>query len=202
MEVLKIFPMGGKILRRNYLWLLRGALGLVAAGGVALALPLSAYAATTDIYAGEEITVTFQLPPSTNLNWTPTVGESGVEVEEIANIGSGQTNALATIDNVDLVSATTNTFQVTFTVPAPEYGVLWSDVYFELLLPISNNAANGYATGGDSATQYTYVNVPPVGQTPEVPWATIIPSIGLAAYGGMWLKRRMTQRPHLLSDAN
>jgi hypothetical protein len=170
-------------MRRNIQPIVYGALGLAIAGGLALAPDASVYAANTDIWAGEQITVTFQLPASTNLNWTPTVGESGVTVSEIANLGQGFTTGLGTISNVDLIKATTNTFEVTFTVPAPQYGILYSDVYFSLNLPIDNNPAKGLATGGNSTTDYSYVAGPPVGQLPEVPVAAALPGIAVVGYG-------------------
>jgi hypothetical protein len=172
--------------------LLYGALGMVMAGGLVLAPAMSAYAAYSDIWTGEQITVTFKLPPSTNLNWTPQAGEPGVIVSEIHNMGQGLTSGLATISNVDLISATPNTFRVRFTVPAPEYGVMWSDVYFSLSLPIPGTTA--LAFGGNSTTDYTYVSPPPAGQLPEVPVASALPVIGLLAYGGMWAKQRYGQR--------
>lgn len=167
-----------------------GAIGLVMAGGLALAPAASAYAANTDMWAGEQITVTFTLPSLTNLSWTPTVGEPGVTVSEIANVGPGFTSGLATISNVDLIQATTNTFVTTFTVPAPEYGIMYPNVYFSLALPIDNNPANGDASGGNSTTNYTYVlPPPPSGQLPEVPVAAALPFIGLLAYGGVRAKQ-------------
>lgn len=170
---------------RNRLRILYSALGLAMAGGLAVAPAASVYAATTDIWRGEQITVTFQLPPSTNLTWTPTVGESGVTVSEIANLGGGLTQGLATLSNVHLIQATTNTFMATFTVPAPEFGVLYSNVYFSLDLPIDNNPANGLASGGNSTANYAYVTPPPPsGQMPEVPVAAALPFIALIAYGG------------------
>ena len=54
---------------------LYGALGLVMAVGWALAPAASVFAANTDIWSGEQITLTFQLPPNTNLNWTLKTGE-------------------------------------------------------------------------------------------------------------------------------
>ena len=177
--------------------LLYGALGMVIAGGLVLTPTMTAYAADSDIWAGEQITVTFKLPPSTNLNWTPQAGEPGVIVSEIHNMGQGFTSGLATISHVDLVSATTNTFQVTFNVPAPEYGIMWSDVYFSLSLPIPGTAT--LASGGNSTTDYTYVSPPPVGQMPEVPVASALPVIGLLAYGSIWAKQRY-QRHHQQLD--
>ncbi len=174
---------------------LYGALGLAMAGGLALAPATSVFAATTDMWSGEQITVTFRLPPNTNLNWTPTPGESGVNVEETANMGGGNTNALASISNVDLIQATTNTFVVTFDVPAPEFGIMWGSVFFTLSLPIDNNPANNYAFGGNSAATYAYVSPPPpTGQTPEVPLAAGLPFIGLLAYGGVRAREMLNRR--------
>lgn len=177
---------------------LYGTLGLAMAAGLALAPAASVFAATTNMWSGEQITVTFQLPPNTNLNWTPTLGESGANVEEIANMGGGNTNALASISNVDLIRATTNTFVATFDVPAPEYGIMWSSVFFTLALPIDNNPANNYAFGGNSTTTYTYVSPPPppppTGQVPEVPIAAALPFIGLVAYGGIRAREMLNRR--------
>lgn len=151
---------------------------------------LQAYAAVSGIWAGEQITVTFTLPPLTNLNWTPALGNTGAQVEEIANIGHGMTNGLATISSVDLIQASTNTFVATFTVPAPEYGTLWSDVSFALNLPNQNDPSLGYVSGGDSTGTYNYITPPPVGQLPEVPYAAAFPVIGLLTYGVVRWRRR------------
>ncbi len=159
-----------------------GAIGLVMAGGLALVPAVSAYAATTNIWSGEQITVTFKLPPLTNLNSIPTTGT----ISEIANIGGGNTNLLAVINNVHLISATTNTFVATFTVPAPKYGIMWSDVYFSLAVLVNNTSA----FGGNSPADYTYVSPPPPsGQVPEVPFAAALPFISLLAYGGVRTKQ-------------
>ena len=177
-------------------WVVYGALGLFMLGMLVLAPAASVLAATTNIWSGETITVTFQLPNLTNLTWTPIPGEPGVQVSEIANLGPGFTNGLATISNVDLIEATTNTFVVTLTVPPPQFGILYGDVYFSLDLPIDNTPAKGLASGGNSQLDYSYVSPPvvPPGQVPEVPAAAALPLVPLLTYGTIRAWKRFSQR--------
>lgn len=168
----------------------RGTFMVAAIALATMAPSASASAADLQIWSGDQITVTFRLPSSTNLLWTPNLGNSGAVVSEIANVGGGYQNGLATIRSVDLIQASTNTFVATFTVPAPEFGILWTNVYFTLSLPIDNQVTSGYASGGTSTTTYTYVTPPPLGQMPEVPYAAALPLVGLLSYGFVrWRKR-------------
>jgi hypothetical protein len=184
---------GGKLDVRNKA-LVRGMFIVAMVATAVMTSSVQASAANFNIWAGDQITVTFTLPPLTNLLWTPALGNSGATVSEIANIGEGFTTNLGTIP-VDLVKSSTNTFVARFTVPEPQYGTLYADVTFNLNLPIKNNPANGFASGGSSSDTYTYVTPPPVGQTPEVPYAAALPVIGLLLSYGVIRWRKAERSP-------
>jgi hypothetical protein len=156
------------------------------AGGLAL-VPASVYAANTNIWAGESLTLTFQLAPYTHLNFVPATGDyvtvTGFSSETVPG-GITVPIVVGSVTDADLIEATTNTFTVQFTVPAPILGTMWSNVYFRLLIPHGGVDLQI----GDTAPDYNYVT-PPVGQVPEVPSAAALPLVGMAAVG-VWARTR------------
>lgn len=168
----------------SHRWL-HWVVGVAIGGGLIFAPVMSAEAATTGIWAGEQLTQTFTLPPLTNLNSAPTPGEAGVTVTFIANCGVFGSSGIATVP-ATLVSATTNTFKVQVDVPSPEFGIMWTNICLSLALP----SGGVTVSGGETSPLYHYVSEPPVGQLPEVPAAAALPFAGLIVYGGLAARRR------------
>ena len=161
-----------------------GAAGVMA-GALALAAPALAYTVAPGVKVSSPSYVTLA---NGDLSWTVTV--SGLTSGEMIEPGSGPTSSTisyllsvppAAPGDVSLKASGTSETLTFQSLPGNSSSNLYADAWFDLTLV---NGGNTYQTAP------IQLNIQAVGQLPEVPWAALLPVIGLGVVGALVWRRR------------